>query len=432
MDGSFACPDCGCGIQLEGLSPGRQVQCDWCGSLVEVPFIPRSDQVRRLRRERRRGGRGWTWWRSLPIWARVSATFLSMALVLAVAWRLVNWRIHTAGENVLEQLVASSIEAERSGRLSEALLDMQAVIARAERMNPPPYQLAEHRERRDALARREVEAQLAQLNAVPGPGFDPAVSVGQALTLEARASKDPALIGLQPAIEATLNQLRRRWIAADTAESTRAFEDGRSDRAMELCERRYRTADALPAAEAKAAQSEAAALALKVIARNGVLIEPVKGHFTLGTTESYGSLLRPILSDALLRRGYLPRPARPVWPDLWASHSPYRITFEVNEQMDDTYFQSPNRLSSIVGKIAFLQGSISLWNDTPLARTSVPLPRLPAYQASRVAVSDRRSPDFERLLYENARSNLLDRVTSGVRNLPRCPSSTTTALNSGR
>ena len=418
MQGSFACPECGCEIRPTGLSPGRQVRCGWCDSLVEVPFFPRADQIVRSRRARRRGRNPWWAWRSWPVWARVAVTLLSAAVVVALAHRVVVSRWQSADETALAQMVETSTKAEKAGRLGDALMELQSVLARAERMATPPHGIDELRRRRDDLSLREAEAKLAALS---GPIADPGPAVGQVLTLRARAMSDPALAGLETAIEAALERLRQTWAEADSVEAAKAFEAGRPDRAMELCERQHRTADELPAAPRHRLQDEAAALARRIIARYGTIVEPVKGQFTLGTPDSYTAQLRPIFLEGLRNHGYLPRPAQPVWPDLWSEAAPFRVVFEVVERQDESYLQSPNRISHLEGKMQMVRDGATFWHDTPNARTQVPVPALPAYQASRVAVSAHRSPDFERLLYNNARAGLLERIGLSIRNLPPCP-----------
>ena len=41
-----------------------------------------------------------------------------------------------------------------------------------------------------------------------------------------------------------------------------------------------------------------------------------------------------------------------------------------------------------------------IWQTEPRARTTVPLPKLPAGLSSRVAISPKRSEDLERLMYD--------------------------------
>lgn len=412
MQGSFACPECGCEIHLTGLSPGRTVRCGWCDSLVEVPFIPRADQIVRSRSRSRV-----PWW-AWPVWARVSVAILCVALAAAVLARLVRARWQSADEEELARMVATSAAAEKAGRLGDALVELQSALVRAARMSPPPAGVEDLRRQRDALSLREAEAQLA---AMASPAADPGQAVGRALTLQARTTHDPALTGLVPAIDTALERLREQWADADAVDAATALEAGQPDRAMELCERLHRTADGLPDGPRRRLQAGAVGLAARVIVRHGAIVEPVKGHFTLGSPESYASQLRPLFLDGLRSHGYLPRPAQPVWPELWSRTAPFRLIFEVVERQDDTYLQSPNRVSRIEGMLAMTHAGATLWHDTPMAHTQIPLPGLPAYQASRVAVSAHRSPDFERLLYDNARASLRERLGLSMRNLPPCP-----------
>jgi hypothetical protein len=62
-----------------------------------------------------------------------------------------------------------------------------------------------------------------------------------------------------------------------------------------------------------------------------------------------------------------------------------------------------------------------IWQTKPTARSQVPLPKLPAYLASRVATN--RSDEFEDLLYESAREQIDGRVRLALSNMPACPSS---------
>src|SRR5260370_10276102 len=112
MDGTFACPECGCEICLRGLSPGRQVVCDWCKSLVEVPYIPRADQIKRMRRDRTRARAHRL---RLPAWAWAVAGLLSVAIVLASVGRVVVGRWQSAEAATVAQLVESSRAAAGAG-----------------------------------------------------------------------------------------------------------------------------------------------------------------------------------------------------------------------------------------------------------------------------------------------------------------------------
>ena len=132
-------------------------------------------------------------------------------------------------------------------------------------------------------------------------------------------------------------------------------------------------------------------------------------------------------SDALRKAGYLPRPTTPSWDDLWSTLAPCHLTVEVRERQDDTYLQSLNRLSQLESSVTLSVRGQKVWHETHNARTQIPMPGLSAYQASRLAVGSHRSPEFERLLYENARANLIDRLgaTSGTCPHVEPPASTT-------
>ena len=129
-------------------------------------------------------------------------------------------------------------------------------------------------------------------------------------------------------------------------------------------------------------------------------------------------MVRPELESALRVRGYLPRPVDSLWDDLWNSLAPFHVTLSVIEVQNDVYLQSPNRLSQIEAKLSVVSQGQMVWSDTFKEKTHVPLPKISAYQASRLAVSDHRSVEFERVLYENARENLRERLALSHRNLP--------------
>ena len=58
-----------------------------------------------------------------------------------------------------------------------------------------------------------------------------------------------------------------------------------------------------------------------------------------------------------------------------------------------------------------------IWHTTSTARTTVPLPNLPAYFAARVAMSTTRDQEIERLLYDNARGMINDKLSFALKNM---------------
>ncbi len=412
MDGSFACPECGCVIALSGLAPGRQVRCDWCRSVVEVPYIPRADQIKRMRGTRTKRQRY-----RLPAWSIPLVALLVIAIVIAAAARMVRTRWKSEEASAIARLVHEADAAESAGRIGDALVSVEGAISLAAPLAEPPCDLPALRARRDELSRKDVRARLDRLDARSN-AQDPGQAVGEALTLEARGLKDRALAELSDRIATTLDRLRLQWAEADGAAVEAALAENRIDAALELAQRQYRTAEHLPKKDSERLQAQARAQGSRIIEEYGLLLEPIEGQFTLGSPKVYETRFRPPLAAGLRGRGYLPRPAGALWDDLWNSLARFRVAVSVKERQEDTYLQSANRVSEINVRVSVSCKGASLWADTPLGRTQVPLPNTPAYQASRLAVSAQRSAEFERLLYENALDNLLDRLQITLKNFP--------------
>ncbi|MHC5543302.1 hypothetical protein ACYOEI_34195, partial [Singulisphaera rosea] len=190
--------------------------------------------------------------------------------------------------------------------------------------------------------------------------------------------------------------------------------------AIDLCERLVKTARDLDDHDLRSRlQGLADDLVLSIVKRIGVVIEPVRGQFSLGTPHTYDTKLRPPLVALLQRRGFLlPKPKSP-WTGLWESHAPTRVTIDVSERWEGSYLESMNRLSVLDLRMVFSRGGSTLWKVGPLiTRTQVPLPRMTAYQASRVGMGGERSDPFERLLYDNAWDLLLERFSTTIQNPP--------------
>lgn len=416
MDGSFACPECGCEVRVAGLSPGRTVRCGWCRTAVEVPFLPRADQITRMRR-----GRAWRRGRRFPRWALAAAAVLCLAIAVAAGYRAARSRWSSRRAEELSQLVASSREAEKAGRINEALATLEGALHHAGQSGGSPVGLDGLRARRDVLSVRDAERRLDALES-PAYDADPAQGVGQALTLRARAARDPALEPLVGRIDAAVDRHRLRRAEADAAGAREAEAANQPVRAMDLCDRQYRTAGDLPSPLRLRWQTDAEERVGRIVARQGAVVEPVRGQFAVGSPADYTTLLFPVVNEQMRKAGYLPKPAASRWGGLWEAGAPYRVKIEVAERQDDTYLGSANRLSEVEATITLSRRGAPVWRQTHKARTQVPVPGLSAYQASRAAVGDRRSLEFERLLYDDARTNLLDRLGSNLRHLaPCCP-----------
>jgi len=63
---------------------------------------------------------------------------------------------------------------------------------------------------------------------------------------------------------------------------------------------------------------------------------------------------------------------------------------------------------------------MEIWQTTPTARTTVSLPGLFGYFSARVALSSARIEEFERLLSDNARSQIDEKFTFALSHMPEC------------
>ena len=405
MDGGFACPACGNRLELSGSTPGRQIRCGWCQTWVEVPYLPRAVLAGRGRSRRRK--------RSWLTWAWVGVGVLTLLVGFAGASRVFRGRSRSAREKAVAERVAAADAATEQGRLDVALKELDRALAEAEQIQPPePARVEALTRRRGRLARREAEARIAAL-----ADIEPGLAVQQAHALLVQARKDPALGGLEEPIRDQLDRSRRRWAELDLAVARQAL-DRDPARTIALCTRLAGTADELDPAVRKALLDEAETLVAKVIERNGTIIEPVRGVFTIGSPASYTAALGATVVDSLQSRGYVPRPAKPRWGDLWDARSPYHLSIEVIEAQPFNYQQSRNRVSQIEVKFILRRNGAPFWEKHLMGQTRDTLPRLAAYQASRIAVSDRRSLEFERLLYEDAHVQVMEKLAPMLRAMP--------------
>ena len=90
----------------------------------------------------------------------------------------------------------------------------------------------------------------------------------------------------------------------------------------------------------------------------------------------------------------------------------------MDESQDGQYLSSPNRLTLIHAELTLSAGDEQIWRTTPQVRSAVPLPKLPAYLARKIAVGSERSDEFERLLYKNARDQIDQKFQLSLASLP--------------
>lgn len=407
MDGSFACPECGSELVLKGLSPGRQVRCGWCETWVEVPYLPRAGpRSRRSRTSARR-------WVPLA-WAGLGVLFV---LVLGLGTiRVIRHRGSERTERALAELSDSAKSYESAGRLDQAREEIEKAVELTATLGPAHAERLEAlRRQRDKLSKRAAEARLAATATASH-----SQAIAECLALRAQAREDAALADLEDAIGVQLEKSRRAAAESDATAADAANLAGRTNEAIDLSTRVVQTVDELQdKAVRRRLQSGAEALVKAIVAKQGVVLEPVRGQFTLGSPRSYNETLHPILDGVLRQRGYLMRRPASPWNRLWDEHAPYHVAVEVAERHEGNYHQSQNRLSVIEARLSMSEKGSPIWRAGPLiGRSPLSLPKLPAFYESRVSVGDHRSEDFERLLYDKARELLIEKFPSLLRNLP--------------
>jgi hypothetical protein len=141
-----------------------------------------------------------------------------------------------------------------------------------------------------------------------------------------------------------------------------------------------------------------------------------QGRFVYGSS-SYMTELLPILNKALEARGFVPQRESSPFRDLWR-RSLYQIQLAVQEIQEGTYLSSQNRLTLIHAELTLTSGDRQLWQTTPQARSAEPLPNLPANLARSIAVSPTRLDECEKLLYKNARDQIVEKFRTSLANMP--------------
>jgi hypothetical protein len=406
MDEVFSCPDCGTTVQVSGIAPGRQIRCGFCQRLLEVPYLPR---VADPRWRRRRFGR--PWW--VP-WAWTALGALAAAIVLVAAVRILQHQQRDALVRSIQRLTDSSELAAREGNLSKALLDLDTAINRCtEDVSSCAAQLERLRAKRHDLAIRDGQSVLDQLKQHDPESF----RLGEWLNLRARAAADGDLVPLQPQVEASFQDRLRQRIESDLTTARGLFEAGKPLEAFERCDVLQPFWGHLPPADSQRLHKEAEAIVARIVQRNGAVIDPPLGHFLFGTAAKYNATMVPALAKALQVKGYVPSPGASTWADRW-SRAPYHLALQLTERLEGNYMASENRLTRINAHLRLLHHGQQYWETTPTARTTVPLPSLPAYLSTRLALSRDRIEEFERMLYEDARGQIDGKLAFALNNMP--------------
>jgi hypothetical protein len=408
MAGVFACPECGRELALEGLSPGREILCDECSTWVEVPFLPRASGWK----QRRHAPYQSPWWKSKLL--RVAILFVVVAGMGLVASRVIGGRVRSGKERVLAELLASADKAEAAKRYDTALIELEAALSQTRTMDLGAYEKLEAlRERRDRVSRLEAEARLARIDSLA-----PAQAVGESKIIDDRARHDPALAPLAATIKARLESSRRRQVEADLEIATQAYEAGKDAQAFEVAERLHDRAGALPRSDAERFQKEARSLLEAAVARSGVALPLVGGRFVAGSAEAYTAILERHQVETARARGFLPQPRRSPWAMLWDEKAPFRMTVQIAETQDQFYLESKNRTTQVDGTFELLHEGRVVWKTRVVTRTRTFLPDLTAYHGGRVATGDKRNPETERRLHDDAVRQFVEQTVKNLRGFP--------------
>ncbi len=399
MDGEFACPNCGHEVKAPTPGPGRQARCSFCDTLVEVPFLPRVEGDWKRQRFDRPRWRAWAWW---------GASLCVVGLVTAAAVQALLQAEHSIRRGAIQRLIASSRAHETAGRVEPALLDLDTALAMAIADDDLPEAPAAIRDRRRDLARRDARAALQRL-AADSPDSR---ALGGWLDLVARVTTDRDLAPLRGDVRTRFDATLARWLE-DLA--TRAQGDSDPSAAFDACEKAVDLAVQLPSPAREAAVDRFKAIAKRLAARRGAALTVESGVHVRDASARYDEALHGPLVAALRSRGYLPPRAR--WSELW-TNPPYRLSLAIRESFEGTYLQTQNRLTRIDAALTLTGPGGELWRTVPNARSGLDTHGASSFTVSRLALTDGRSDEAERLLYEDAFSRIRDKILNALSNLP--------------
>lgn len=406
MDQAFACPECGTRVEIAGLAPGRQVRCGFCHRLLEVPFLPRTE-VAAWKRVRF-GHPGWVPW----AWAGLAV--VAVVVVLTAAVRILERYDRTSRESSIRQLLSSSEEHEHSGRLDQALIDLDAALDLYVQSPPDEEEvLSKLKGRRSSLVRREALALADRLSQHDSPAFP----LGQWLTLRSRVAGDKDLKSLRVEIEGRFQARLKVFVQGELAMAQSAFVAGNPSLADQRCNALEPLIAHVGPPDKDRFHREFMTIVSQVIDRHGMLIDASQGHFLPGPGSRHAASLLTAIRKAVQERGYLPHVEERGESGPW-SRAPFRLSVILNERHEGTYLSSENRLTRIDAQLVLTCRGKEIWKSVPTARTMVPIPRVPAYLASRVALGSARIEEFEALLYDNARTKIDEKIDFALSHMP--------------
>jgi hypothetical protein len=395
----FACPECGEGVEVSGVTSGRQVRCLRCETLVEVPYLRRHRSPKRMSRTVRR------------LW--LAGTVLAGTILLTMfSASLIGSKLRGDSRREFDALIAQGKRAESARDYGGALRNAIAALELAQH-----HQGIEGVDRiriwRDALSRREVNQRLEGLEAL-----DSETAFGEALILAERAATDDALSAQRDEVMTAVSRERVRDAKRRMTAAEAAFQGSRYAEALDHCMRTLALPGITTDQNARAIRAEATRLIRSIARRAGVRIETVQGAFALGTASGYRKdVVTPIIK-VLRGKGYV----IPSDPELlgtdWNGQTGYRLSVSIAESQDDHYLQSANRVTRIGVKIDLYHGGERCWYTSATGRTRVPPRNMSAFEAGHVAAAQTANPQAERRLFEDAVDALMERLGGLLGNVP--------------
>ena len=398
MIAAFTCPECGLEVELASSSAGRRLRCGECGTLIEVPFLRRVSS--------RRKGRG----RS-PALMIAGGGLIAAVVMIGVALFVAAARGRAHREAQVADAIQRSEKAEAVGHFSRALVECEAAIKIARTLDVPARKPL--KERRDRLALRETESQLADA----ATQSDPVETYRAVLS---RLEHDPAREPARGQVFEALSSAIMTRTELDLIEAQAAGLSGHAEVAMGLCERIARASDELGRERGGRFKVSAARIARSVLGRCGVVFAPVTGEFLQGpsTARLHALTLNPAVAVALRKKGYLPRPEVSAFLREWDDVSPYRFSIEIVERQQGAFFQTPLHTARLSSHLALSKNGIYVWQARPQGATRVPPPDMNTFEMSNISLAKTRDPALEKRLYNDARTVLAENVAVSLRALP--------------
>jgi hypothetical protein len=338
-----------------------------------------------------------------------AASIVALSIV-----QLVSRQQRARHEHTIIRLLAESEKKEKAGELGSALLDLDtAITLEAESTSPDGDRLEQLREKRGELARRDVREISGRLQRAGGDEFP----IKEWLNLRGRTGADPDLAPVRESVAQAFEKELEGHLASRIEKSGALLHSGRATSALEQLRAGASLLKHVPDGDHDRLQGQLREQAEIIARTHGIRVDPPRGQFLGGSEARYMANLVPTLRQAAILKGYVPEPEASPWSDLW-NQAPYRLSLQVRERYEGTYLGSENRLVRIETHLELFNGSRGVWQTAPSARTTVPLPRLPAYLSARLALGPKRIDEFERMLYDNAREQIDARLAFALAHLP--------------